>query len=182
MEIEVKARLKNVAETLAKLEALGCVFSDPKTQDDLMFVEKPGGVEEIISNDVFARIRIENGSKVVLTIKKPISKVADVLVKHEHEVVVDSAEEARGMLELLGLKESVRVVKTRRTGHYGAYEICIDDVADLGSFIEVEIMGEQEDAQELQNKMWEFLASLGIAPHDQVTRGYDLLMAAAQSA
>jgi len=176
MEIEVKARLKDASATQQKLEALGCVFSEPKTQDDTVFVAKPGTIDVYLSNDVFPRLRIENGTKAILTVKKPVQKSPDMLVKYEHEVVVSSADEARGMLELLGLHAAVRTVKKRRTAHYGEYEICIDEIENLDTFIELEVMGEAEGAGELQKKMWEFLASLGIEASDQVTRGYDVLM------
>jgi adenylate cyclase class IV len=46
-----------------------------------------------------------------------VRKSAEVLVKHEHEIVADSAEQARAILELMGLKPAVRTVKVCRTGH-----------------------------------------------------------------
>jgi adenylate cyclase class 2 len=177
MEIEVKAKLKDSGAVFEKLSALGCQFSDVKTQDDMVWVSKTGSLEDFLSNSVFLRIRIQNGEKVILTAKSPKAKSGDAsLVKREHEVVVSSADEARNILSMLGLQEAVRVVKKRQTANYDGYEICMDDVENLGSFIELEKMAEEKDASQIQKQMIEFLLTLGILPEDQVKKGYDILM------
>ena len=177
MEIEVKARLENMALVKEKLNALGCMFSQPKTQDDMVWVERNGSLDEFFLNNVFLRIRIQDGKKIILTAKKSKEKTGDgSLVKREHEVVVDSADEARGILEMLGLKEAVRVIKTRQTTHYKDFEICIDDIDGLGVFIELEKIGSEEDAEKIQKEMIEFLAMLEIPASNRVLKGYDILM------
>lgn len=179
MEIEIKAKLRDAEAVAEKLRVLGCVFSEPKTQDDMVWVQNVGPLEVFLANPVFLRIRVQNGEKVILTAKKSKSNLAGEagnLVKREHEVVVDSAEEARGILEMLGLQEAVRTIKTRRTAQYKDYEICLDDVEDLGSFIELEKMGEEADAPRIQKEMMKFLATLDVSEGDLVHKGYDILM------
>ncbi len=177
MEIEVKAKLKDKDAIVQKLMKLGCEFSDTRIQDDMVWAKKIGSLKEFLSNDVFLRIRIQDGDKVILTIKSPKAKTGDVsLIKQEHEVVVSSAEEARSILLLLGLKEAVRIIKRRQVSHYKDYEICIDDIEDLGVFIEVEKIAEEKNAVEIQKDMFDFLVTLGVSPDDQVKKGYDILM------
>lgn len=177
MEIEVKARLKDKDGVMQKLTALGCVFSEPKTQDDMVWVENKNSFEEWKANKVFMRIRIQDGKKVILTAKIPKNIAGEGnLVKREHEVIVDSAEEARSILGMLGLKEAVRTMKTRQTANHGDYEICIDEVEDLGTFIEVEKIADEKDADTILEEMMEFLAPLGVTAEDKVTKGYDILM------
>jgi adenylate cyclase class 2 len=177
MEIEVKAKLKNKATVIEKLSALGCQFSNIKTQDDMVWVEKTGSLEDFLSNKVFLRIRIQNGEKVIMTAKSPKAKEGnESLVKREHEVIVSSADEARNILSMLGLQEAVRVVKKRQTAKYRGYEICIDEIENLGSFVELEKIAETGDAAQIQKRMFEFLETLGILPEDQVKKGYDILM------
>jgi len=162
---------------MAKLIASGCVFSAPKTQDDMVWVEKTGSLEVFLANLVFLRIRIQDGSKVILTAKKPMGKSGDgSLVKMEHETAVESAEEMREILGMMGYTEAVRVQKTRLKADHAGYEICFDDIEGLGSFIELERLGKQEDAEKIQKEMTEFLLSLGITAEDKVTKGYDILM------
>ena len=162
---------------MVKLRALGCEFSPIKTQDDMVWTEKTGTLDEFLSNKVFLRIRIQNGDKVIMTAKKPKALSGDgALVKREHEVVVNSVEEARGILDMLGLKEAVRVVKKRQTAQHGEYEICIDEIEGLGWFIELEKIAEAEGAEQVQKEMFTFLQTLGVASEDQVKKGYDILM------
>jgi len=177
MEIEVKAKLRNREEVVKKLIELKCEFSPVKTQDDIVWVEKTGSLEDFLSNKVFLRIRIQNDGKVILTAKSPKAKSGnESLVKREHEVVVSSADETRNILSMLGLQEAVRVIKKRQTTHCNDYEICLDDVEGLGSFIELEKIANETNAAQIQQEMMSFLQSLGIAPEDQVKKGYDILM------
>ena len=176
LEIEIKARLRDREETIRQLEARGCVFDAISIQDDTVFVQKTGSLAEYLSNDVFMRIRIQNGDRTILTAKKPVRKSAEVLVKHEHETVVESAEQTKAILELLGYTAAVHTVKSRQAGHVGEYEVCLDEIEGLGSFIELEKMGDAADAEHIQAHMGEFLVSLGVAPEDRVTKGYDILM------
>lgn len=177
MEIEVKARVTNEKEAERKLVALGCVFSNPMTQVDTVWTKEAGTLEIFLSNLVFLRIRVQNGSKVFLTAKKPKVKHGhESLVKHEYEVAVDSEDEARGILTLMGFHQAVRVEKQRRIATHGGYEICLDAVKSLGTFIEMEKMGEESEAAKIQGEMLRFLRELGISEGNVVKKGYDILM------
>lgn len=180
MEIEVKARLRDRDAAVQKLSALGCKFSEAKVQDDMVWVEKAGSFEEYYANKFYLRIRVQDGKdgkKVFMTAKRPKGNFGnESLVKREHEVVIDSAEEGRNMLDLMGLQEAVHTKKSRRTATCNGYEICIDEVDGLGSFVELEKMADEGAAAEIQIEMMAFLAALGIRPEDQVKKGYDILM------
>jgi len=175
MEIEVKARLKDREGVITKLKELGCEFGVSKTQDDTVYAQNIGTVEEYYSNSVFLRIRIQDDGKVIFTAKQPIRKSASELVKVEHESEISSADEMREMLKMMGYREAVRTKKTRQIGHYNDYEICLDDIEGLGSFIEIEKIAEENIARMIQKEMLEFLISLGTSPEDQVMKGYDIL-------
>jgi len=54
-------------------------------------------------------------------------------------------------------------------------EICLDEVENLGSFIEVEKMSDG-DSKQIQEELAEFLGLLGVSPKDRVTKGYNTLM------
>ncbi len=176
MEIEVKAKVADLISLRGALEELGCTFFAPVVQDDTVFVRTVGTIEEYLCNSVFLRVRIQNDGTVLLTAKKATTQSAENLVKTEYEVVVNSADEVCSLLELAGFQRSVHVRKTRQKSHYGAYEICLDDIDGLGSFIELEQIAEEHAAENIQREMFAFLGSLGISPEDQVKKGYDILM------
>lgn len=117
------------------------------------------------------RIR-EQGKKIIFTYKIPVSNNLDKL---EFESGIDNPEAMAHICEQLGFVLHVRVNKVRRKGRYKDYEICLDEVEGLGSFIEVEKMSDK-DGEEIQKELWEFLKSLGIEEKDRERYGYDILL------
>jgi adenylate cyclase, class 2 len=171
-EIEVKARLKNKEEVLLKLKTMGCVFSESIRQVDTVYVKIIGNVEQYLQNDHFVRIREKSDGRFIFTVKKPLSKV--VLTKAEHETEIKDAKELEQALFLMGYQISNRVIKIRQTAKCGEFEICLDEVEKLGSFIEVEKMSDG-DADAVRNELNQFLASLNIPMEDEVHKGYDIM-------
>jgi predicted adenylyl cyclase CyaB len=61
-------------------------------------------------------------------------------------------------------------------GSLGSDVICLDEVRDLGTFIELEKITEGEDPIKVQSELFAFLKSLGVREEDRVERGYDTLL------
>lgn len=102
----------------------------------------------------------------------------NVLIKTEREIVVDNQQEAIDIVKDMNFHEAVKVNKKRMECKYQGMGICIDEVAELGNFIEVEKMAQDDSCDEIaiQNALFDFLQSLGISAEDRVTTGYDNLM------
>ena len=85
------------------------------------------------------------------------------LVSDEYEFAVDDGNAARQMLTALGWQEIVTVDKVRLESKTKDYTICIDEVAMLGLFIELEILTEDDaNAGDIQQQMHTFLKNLNI--------------------
>lgn len=85
------------------------------------------------------------------------------LVSDEYEFAVDDGNVARQMLTALGWQEIVTVDKVRLESKTEDYTICIDEVAELGLFIELEILTEDSaDVKNIQQQMCNFLKNLDI--------------------
>jgi adenylate cyclase class 2 len=85
------------------------------------------------------------------------------LVSDECEFAVDDGNAARQMLTALGWQEVVTVDKVRLESKTEDYTICIDEVAGLGLFIELEILTEDDaNAGDIQQQMHTFLKNLNI--------------------
>ena len=85
------------------------------------------------------------------------------LVSDEYEFVVDDGNAARQMLAALGWQEVVTVDKVRLESKTEDYTICIDEVAKLGLFIELEVLTEDSaDVKNIQQQMCNFLKNLDI--------------------
>ena len=85
------------------------------------------------------------------------------LVSDEYEFAVDDGNAARQMLTALGWQEVVTVDKVRLESKTKDYTICIDEVAMLGLFIELEVLTEDSaDVKNIQQQMRNFLKNLNI--------------------
>ena len=176
-EIEVKAKVENFDFLLSKLKGLGCNISDLVEQRDKIFLSKDMKftdivcASEIIQGTNVLRIRESNG-KVKLTLKIPQKNEMDCI---EREVEVNNAKQTLDILEYLGYKEVIKVNKKRIKCNYKNYEICLDEVEELGKFIEVEKITDEEPSK-IQEELFIFLESLGVKKEDQVFQGYDTLI------
>ena len=85
------------------------------------------------------------------------------LASDEYEFAVDDGNAARQMLTALGWQEVVTVDKVRLESKTEDYTICIDEVAKLGLFIELEVLIEDStDVKNIQQQMCNFLKNLDI--------------------
>src|SRR3989344_5827656 len=151
-EIEIKSYLRDKQSVVSKLEKLGCVLSAPVKQIDTVYIKIIGNLENFIKKDE--------------------------LVKIEHETEVKNVSELEQCLFVMGYKFSNRVIKTRISTHLKDYEICLDDVEELGSFIEVEKMTDNNflDEQIILDELNSFMFSLGVPSSDGINKGYDIMM------
>jgi adenylate cyclase, class 2 len=172
-EIEIKARVKNKQALLEKIKQLGIELSEPKTHHDVVFCQP--GQQDYQKGSIWLRIRTENGTKVIWTLKGDTGRKLDSI---EHEVEVDDGEELEKMLKLMGNELYSDLTKTRQKAKYGDIEICLDDVQSLGTYIEAEKLFEDHDADydTAAEELWQLLERLGIARTDQETLGYDVLL------
>jgi len=170
-EVEVKARLKNREAVTAKLRELGCTFYPPVSQKDIVYT-LPGSSIPLPPGGVALRLRTQDGRSICTT-KKTISNNLDC---DEAEFDVSNPEELLHTFSLLGFTEFSRVHKVRQKAAYQNMEICLDEVEGLGSYIEVERLTDGENSAQIQKELFEFLQTLGVAPEDQETNGYDILI------
>jgi len=179
-EIEVKAKLVNEAAVEASLAAMGAKLSTPIQQADRVYLQNGTAFEEITVNTPVLRIRTQTPGEILLTYKHIRGEELD---KQEHEVTVDDAAEMEKILNLSGFYQAVAFTKVRRKCEISGYEICLDEVDGLGSYIEIEKLipdGSPEDkeagGQDVQRELFNFLGKLGISEQDRVLSGYDVLI------
>lgn len=177
-EIEVKAVLRDKEGVLRALEALGVSFTEPVTEEDVLYALDVSGMEAYNRNRDFLRIRVRSDGQTIFTLKhhpdrhegRPDS------MPLEHETSIGSKEAVEGMLGLMGYQEAVRISKKRQKGKLGKREVCLDEVDGLGSFIEIEELGQKEDMKRVVEELLAQLESLGIAREDMFADRYDIAM------
>ena len=171
MEIEVKAKVRDFESIKNKVIELGCTLSEPIVQHDYIYTVKDLDIYKGYKDSAILRIREQNG-KYIFTLKKNRSNELDCI---EKELEISDKDTMQEIFELMGYESNVQVHKTRIKGKYAEYEICLDEVEGLGSYIEVEKMSD-EDGEKVQNELFEFLQTLGVLKEDRVFNGYDTLI------
>lgn len=171
-EIEVKVKVENFTQLLEKLSNLGCKFSEPIKQEDRIFTDFPDNEFAAFKAGVnFLRIRKSEG-KILFTLKQSLVNELEGI---EKEVEVSNEKEMEEILFLMNYHEAVRVTKKRRKAKYKDYEICLDEVEGLGSFIELEKITD-ENSEKVQSEMIDFLEDIGVNVKNRVLNGYDTLV------
>jgi adenylate cyclase, class 2 len=178
-EIEIKAEVENLEDLVSKLESLGCKFSNAVKQADRIYIGNGQGIPAPRGTNVL-RIREQDG-KYLFTLKQAQTNQLDSLERETH---IEDPKVMYDIFKLLGFYEVAMVTKVRRKTTYQEYEICIDQVEELGSFIEIEKVVEtdyemsDEESMKVQEELMAVLTSFGVDPAKRVFTGYDNLMVA----
>jgi putative adenylyl cyclase cyaB len=183
IEIEAKFKLSNSMtcdKLIAVLESQFVVPISSKHQIDTVFLLPEQVDAPIIPGSKIMRIRDildpETGElqRSLITLKV---EGRTKLVSDEYEFAVDDGDMARQMLTALGWQEVVTVDKVRLESKTEDYTICIDEVAGLGLFIELEVLAEDDaNTDNIQKQMYSFLKNLNIngelwkTPYDTTIR------------
>jgi adenylate cyclase class 2 len=177
-EIEVKAVLKDKEAFIAALARLGCEFGPEIKQEDTVYVREVGSIETYLSNSAFLRLRVQNDGRTLFTYKHHPARIVTLdSAPLELELEVSSREVMEKILLIMGYKEAVRIAKHRRKTTYKNWEVCVDDVEGLGSYVEMEELAETtDDVPEIKERMQAFLAEQGVGEGDILRNRYDVMM------
>lgn len=171
-EIELKFRVKEINPLIEKLQSLGCELEEPIFQKDTIYVANLENTEST-EGSLWLRVRKEN-QKVEMNLKKQSVNKEE---SQEIEFEVSSYEKARAFLETLGYKKWVVVNKKRSYTKYLQYNLCIDEVEHLGSFIEIELLVEENDAKDYREDLYVVASKLGLSEDDVIHSHYDTMIA-----
>ncbi len=142
-EIELKAYYDDEDELRRKLESLGAVFVSRLEEEDVYFSHPSRDFAE--TGEAF-RIR-KSGNDFCFTYKGP-RQSSGIKVREEIEFSIGDYSAAYAMIEKLSFMPRGRVKKVREIFNYSDFTICLDDVEEVGKFIEVEKIGSDKDVIE----------------------------------
>lgn len=96
----------------------------------------------------------------------------------EYETKIDDINTLRNIFLAIGFKQIVKVEKVRKDWHFEDYGISIDSVKGLGDFVEIEYIGDDNDAdpKKVTDSMIEFLKNLGCGKVIRNYQGYPFLL------
>ncbi|MFB6143551.1 MAG: class IV adenylate cyclase [Halorientalis sp.] len=170
-EVEVKVRADH--ETVrGALADLGAESAGTVAQTDT-YLDAPH--RDFAATDEALRIRRETADgeeTVAVTYKGPLVEAASK-TREEHETAVADGEATREIFESLGFRPAATVRKERERFTVGEFTVSLDDVTDLGEFVEVETAVRSEDeVAERREVAYDLLRDLGLDPDEQVRTAY----------
>ena len=116
-------------------------------------------------------LRIRKSTKNSLTFKA-LTDRAGVWIEHETEI--SDPEQLRSILEKIGFVERVSMHKTRLPGKLDDFELCLDDIEELGTYMEIAL--DSEDGNKAKDRIMGLLAKLGFSEKDIEHKGYVALL------
>ncbi len=166
LETEIKLRVNNLDDVEKKLLSIGAKLVDFVEETDYYIDLRP--CIDLRSLDMALRVRVSrnilNGSvKCELTFKG--SRVSSYpKIRKEVSVNIDNAENLLEIFKGLGFNKVYAVSKTRKVYQFENFLVFLDNVAELGSFVEVETRNVTgQSISELANALRSFLLYAGIA-------------------
>jgi predicted adenylyl cyclase CyaB len=145
-EFEVKIPVDNLKYVEDRLRRVGAVLVDVREEVDYYIDTKP--CIDLVSNDSALRVRILKDSQVggvlrgELTYKGPRENHSFAKVRKEVSVEVDNPLNLLEIFKALGFNVFVSVSKKRKIYQYKVYKVYLDDVEELGKFVEIEFTQE----------------------------------------
>jgi len=167
-EVELKVAADH--ETVrSRLETLGAERTRHVVQTDTYY-DAPH--RDFAETDEALRVRRERGGDGVtvrLTYKGPLVEAASK-TRREFETAVTDPDAIEGILEGVGFSPAFTVEKDRTFYRYDDYTVTLDDVTDLGEFVEVET--EAEAVEPARDGAVAVLRELGLNPDEQIRTSY----------
>lgn len=142
IEVEIKAKVQDLKPVKEKLKELNAEFVGTEKQADHIFGRAKDLDKEhkIIEGYFSARIR-ERGDKRHVEFKE----IKRAGVSMEFSAPLASLESGFNFLEKLDFEKAFNISKVREIYKYKDFEISLDNVEQLGFFIEIEHLSKKDD-------------------------------------
>lgn len=178
-EVEAKYSLLNKKQVLNRINQLNLKQSvQNEIQNDSYYVPTHRNFleQEIVSE--WLRIRVTE-KKCTLNFKQwlPIGEKIQNQC-NEYETIVEDEFALKKIFQLLDFKEIISVRKVRNSWIFNDIEISIDEVEELGTFIELEAIQriKEEDIPDMQRRFIDLLQIISAEVGEQNRRGYPYMV------
>jgi predicted adenylyl cyclase CyaB len=173
VEVESRVKLSGGEQEwlIGELAARQIALAAPVLQRDVYFKER--GFRDRVHGPGSAIIRVRyTPSEVTLNMKRLTTHDG---VWEEFETKIQDGNVAERIMDAMGAELAVIVTKNRRSGHFGEIEVQIDEVEELGTYLEVAMQVDMEFGR-VRDMINQLLRELGI-PADRVElRGYPVIL------
>ena len=167
--VEVKDDIDTVKNKLKDFEYVGLNHTiDEYYYDPLRDNLKPDNNNQLAN---CLRLRAKNDNYYV-TYKNDVFEGEKWLYSNEYETKIESIEMMKEVFERLGLKKFLEIDNNKEIYKTDKYEIALEDVKDLGIFLEVEYCTDEDvDVSKIKEEIQEFIDKLEINVSEELNMG-----------
>jgi len=155
IEVEIRAKVDDFTEIKKALDKIKAYFIKSETQIDKIFgaAKFLDSEHKMIEGGIVARVREVNGKR-TLEFKEILREKGGLELSFE----VASIELAEKLLKKLDFEEAFTVAKLRESYSYKDFTVCLDKVEQLGDFIEIEkLINEESKVDETRKECLDLL-------------------------
>ena len=157
LEVEAKFATPDQEGVRARLNRQGVRMANRQQERDVYYNAPHRDFGE---TDEALRIRYDDAGFTV-TYKGPRIRVGGAKAREEFNLAVADGETLEAILSRLGFRRAATVSKTREFYEMGDVTITLDDVEGLGTFIEIEILTE-DDKEDAADRIGVIAKELGV--------------------
>lgn len=171
-EIEIRFKVQDDKNLQEKINQLGAIKGEIEFQNDLYYKLKGHEDEGDVPGSSIYRIRQQSNNLVQLVRKTTITPG----VWDEYEINIPK-EHLDFFIDLFNttMTQVLSISKHRTSYKINDFTICIDDIKNLGKFVEIELLSEDDDDYS-RERIIKLAERLGIQEQDIITEGYVSLM------
>jgi len=144
LEIELKVQVPDLAPIRARLSEIGALMTEKTSEHDIYY-NAPH--RDFAATDEALRVRYTSG-RTIITYKGPRRRDLRFKAREELNVIVEEGREFELILGHTGFRKTAVVDKVREYYSFENATIALDEVAGLGSYVEIEVMRSESDASE----------------------------------
>ncbi len=141
LEIELKVQVPDLVPVRERLLKIGAQMTE-KTGEHDIYYNAPH--RDFAITDEALRVRYSN-DRTIITYKGARRRDLVFKAREELNVIVDEGLAFEQLLDRIGFRKTAVVDKVREYYSYDNTSIALDDVAGLGSFVEIEVMKTESD-------------------------------------
>lgn len=148
-----------------KLIELGAKTDVTEKVEDTYFCSKEiSSFDALEMDDVGSySLRLRKDSKGSNLNIKVITQSGDHNSWEEHEIAVDSYEQANTILELIGFKSFITIIKARQVYTLNGIRVFLEDIEDFGTALEAEIVTTKDEGEYAKKRIKDLLGQLDIS-------------------
>ena len=167
--VEIYDQIDKVKGVLNKFNYIGV----KETLDEYYYDPKREDLKPDKDNKLYKCLRLRRkDTDYYITYKDDVFDNGKWLYSNEYETKVESIDIARSILNKLGLIKFIEINNKKTIYRFDKYEITLEEVKDLGLFLEVEYCTSDDiDVKEIKKEIQKFIDSLNIKVSEELDMG-----------